>query len=102
MKETELGFTPVIFRKYRDGDIIALFPADPGTDDAYTCSSYMHTGGHGSADPMAVIRTTTIAMPNEYADLRKELESYPYNYNLKTFHRLSRGFLQLRKERLHQ
>lgn len=98
--------TPVIFRKWKapgefyDGDIIALFPADPGTRDVYTCSSYEHVGQHGSADPYGVMQATVPAKPEEYADLKAELESYPYGYNFKIYHRLSRHFLELRRKEL--
>lgn len=100
--------TPVIFRKWKPrkefdepgGDIIALFPADPGTRDVYTCSSYEHVGQHGSADPYGVMQATVPAKPEEYADLKAELESYPYGYNFKIYHRLSRHFLELRRKEL--
>jgi hypothetical protein len=72
--------TPVVFRKYgprRGDDVIALFPAEPGTYDPHTCSSYVHIGQHGSADPLLVIKRTRPAKPDEYADLKAELEGAP-------------------------
>jgi hypothetical protein len=82
--------TPVIFRKWRDGDVIALFPADIGTMEPHTCSSYMHVGQHGSATiagPPSVIHATRPATEVEYADLKRELESAPYGYRLKVYQR---------------
>lgn len=88
--------TPVIFRRYRDGDIIALFPAEPGTYEPWTCSSYLRLGQHGSANPGLVIRGTKQAKPDEYASLKRELESAPYGYRLKVYSRLQPSFLNAR------
>lgn len=76
--------TPVVFRKFPDGQIIALFPGEPGADrdPRYSCSSYMHIGQHGAADYQAVIRSTRPATADEYGPLRRELESTPYDYRL--------------------
>jgi hypothetical protein len=93
--------TPVVFRKYgprRGDDVIALFPAEPGTYDPHTCSSYVHIGQHGSADPLLVIKRTRPAKPDEYADLKAELEGAPYGYRLKVYARLQRSFLAERKK----
>lgn len=70
--------TPVIFRKFKDGSIIALFPTLPGTRDPYTCDSYMHIGQHGSASP-DIISITSPADITEYSDLLSELKSLGYN-----------------------
>ena len=49
--------TKVIFRKLKDGDIIALFPELPGDMNPYhTCESYMHVGQHGAASEQACDR----------------------------------------------
>lgn len=93
--------TPVIFRKWKDtGDILALFPYDLGTDDPYTCSSYEHMGQHGAADPQGCIQTTTRCTPEEYAPLKRELESL--GYKLKPMSRLQYSALLSRKEQLKQ
>jgi hypothetical protein len=78
--------TLVVFRKWRDhyGGIIALFPEDV---DGGFCSSYEHVGQHGDASYSGVIRQTTPATPEEYADLKRELESAPYNYDLRVVKR---------------
>lgn len=95
--------TPVIFRKYvtRDGnEVIALFPSLSGTNCASTCSSFMHVGQHGSADPWGVMRDTKRATPDEYADLKRELESAPYGYRLKVYARNGWHFYEARKQAL--
>jgi len=38
-----------IFREYRNGSIIVLFPLVFGTNDPATCQSYMYNGQHASA-----------------------------------------------------
>jgi hypothetical protein len=76
--------TIVVFRKFRGNDkwngfnVLAIFPEIPG-DGLYTCSSYMHIGQHGSCDPYALVGETDLATPEEYADLKKELEGLEYN-----------------------
>lgn len=69
---------PVIFRKFKDeGDIIAIFPTLPGTNDPSTCLSYQHIGQHGSC--MGTLTSvTTLAKPSEYQSLLKELRSIGY------------------------
>mgnify|MGYP001613672705 CR=1 FL=1 len=82
--------TPVIFRKYgpgRGGEVIALFPAEAYDLQGYLCSSYVHVGQHGSADPHHVVRYTRPAKPDEYAALKAELEAVPYGYRLKVYSR---------------
>ena len=70
--------TPVIFRKYRDGETIALFPAMPGGEYGL-CQSYLHFGQHGAADYGHVIRTTKPAASAEYSDLQAELVQVGYD-----------------------
>lgn len=75
--------TIVIFRKFKkSGEIIALFPeiiADPTPE---FCESYMHVGQHGGA--MADLTDITRpATPEEYAELKAELEDIGYNLTVK-------------------
>jgi hypothetical protein len=72
--------TPVIFRKFRNGEIIALFPFHAGNNDGYTCQSFIHVGQHGSADPGLVMRMTKPATMDEAWELVVELTSAPYSY----------------------
>jgi hypothetical protein len=106
MNDTE-PLTRVIFRKFLDhkdthyGDgIIALFPDEPGTNDPATCISYMHVGQHGSASMHLVYgepRTTRAASPDEYADLKRELEKPPYEYRLKAIRRTPKDSAEIRE-----
>jgi len=70
--------TQVIFRKYEDSQIIALFPYEIA-DNKGRCNSYMHIGQHSGADYLGVINTTKLATKKEYKDLKKELQNIGYN-----------------------
>ena len=80
---SDTAATKVIFRKYPTGEIIALFPEDPGTSSSHTCSCYQFVGQHGSADPHGVIESTFPARPDDYADLKEELEDIGYVLDVK-------------------
>ena len=70
--------TIVIFRRFPDGDVIALFPCLPAEClDPWPCQSYMHVGQHGAADPL-IVHDTRPAQPPEYASLKAELEQHGY------------------------
>lgn len=70
--------TKVVFRKWRDGDIIALFPDEPWSRNDYSTTSYMHVGQHGAADYVGVIASTRPAREKEYRDLLAELKAIGY------------------------
>jgi hypothetical protein len=97
--------TPVIFRKWPEnegGDVIALFPTLLGTMDPYTCSSYERVGQHGAADPWEVITRTKSAKPDEYADLKEELEKSVGYDDLVVYQRLQSSFLEERRRTLQE
>lgn len=81
-QDEESAPTMVVFRCFRDtGDVIALFP-EISADLSGNCSSFMHHGQHGAACYHKVMQNTKSASQDQYRDLKKELESHPYNYNL--------------------
>lgn len=84
--------TKVIFRKYPDGDVIALFPTLAGNGNPYTCLSYMHIGQHAAS--LTNFSNTIAASEAEYRDLKQELESIGYNLLVCT--RFTRSDLQER------
>ena len=93
----EQPITKVIFR-FWDGEVIALFPEDPSdVQNWYNCSSYMHIGQHSGADSQHIINSSRPATPEEYASLKKELESYPYNYRFEIRQRISPEMRETRK-----
>lgn len=77
--------TEVVFRKFRDGEIIALFPYEP--ERFGNCSSYMHIGQHGTAH-LGLINDTKLAQPEEYMNLFAELQNV-VGYELKVLKRVS-------------
>ena len=73
--------TRVIFRKWSNGDVLALFPELDAGD--YLCDSYMHVGQHGGADYIGCVAQTTLATPDEYQPLAVELASIGYDLDIK-------------------
>ncbi len=89
--EQDTEETVVIFRKYKRKhsskyckednvpEILALFPEIIGNPNSLTCMCYQHIGQHGDADYGYCINELTVpAKPEEYADLKEELESFGY------------------------
>ena len=74
------NITPVVFRKWNDS-IIALFPYEIENNKG-SISSYQQIGQHGAADYSGIMENSSPATEAEYSELKKELESYPYNYRL--------------------
>ena len=68
----------VVFRKWKDGEVIALFPDDMNLHDG-TVTSYMHVGQHGAADYAGVVAVTRPATEAEYRPLLCELRSVEYD-----------------------
>lgn len=75
--------TPVVFRRWRDGnDIIALFPGIPTDIYGHFCEAYEHVGQHGGADYHGVIRATTPASGEDAASLAGELNRVGYSLTI--------------------
>lgn len=89
--------TLVIFRTFKEGDVIALFPEEPGTNDIRTCLSYQRVGQHGSAD-VAITRSTRPSTPKEICDLACELRGL--GYDLKAARRFTRRHQNIRLEKI--
>lgn len=69
--EQDKHITEVIFRKYCNGQVFALFPYIPVLRFG-TCNAYMHVGQHGTAH-LDIIKNTKAATELEYHDLYSEL-----------------------------
>lgn len=87
--------TPVLFRVHRapkshGDDVTAVFPCEPAQYTGYNMSCYAHVGQHGSCSH-DWYQHTRPAKLEEYADLKRELESAPYGYNLKVYQRMNRA-----------
>ena len=92
--EKDKDITKVIFRKFKDGEIIAFFPELAGSLSPYTCQNYMHIGQHGHGD--ANILDTKKATPEEYGDLKRELEVH-FAYNFQIVHKFTRHHQKTRE-----
>jgi molybdenum cofactor biosynthesis enzyme MoaA len=80
--------TKVIFRKFNDGEVIALLPEFTNSHN-YTIVSYMHIGQHSDADYNQVVSITKLANKEEYTPLLNELkeiykDEYPFKVMKKT------------------
>lgn len=71
--------TRVVFRRYPDGQVIALFPDTPWSGQRGEVTSYMHLGQHGAADYAGVIAATRQAREDEYGNLLSELQATGYD-----------------------
>lgn len=89
--------TKVIFRKFKNGGIIAYFPEIPGDNNQDTCMSYMRIGRHGVATALAY-PDTKLASETEYQDLKNELERI--GYNLEVIKKFSFKFMLKRKREI--
>lgn len=69
--------TAVIFRRYPDDQIIALFPYI--AENRFYVLSYMHLGQHSGAYYPEVINSTKPATPEQYKPLADELTVIGYN-----------------------
>lgn len=78
--ETPVEIT-VTFRKFPDGDVIALWD-DPDTTASNMMGSYQHIGQHGEAHT-DLITDLEPASPEEYAPLKSELEAIGYAVTVK-------------------
>ena len=70
--------TDVIFRKEKDGEILALFPHVVDTLMGLVMS-YTHIGQHGPADYKYCMKISKPAKPEDYKDLFVELQGLGYN-----------------------
>lgn len=71
--------TIVVFRKYSDGEVIALFPEARGSNAPGTCDSYTHNGQHAPAHYAGVIRSTKPTGRGEHLPLLAELRRIGYS-----------------------
>lgn len=82
--EQDKYHTPVVFRVWKDpkyhNGVIALFPYE--NEGQGNCLSYEHVGQHGPAHYTGVMSITRPATPEEYADLKEELESIGYRLRI--------------------
>lgn len=92
--------TKVIFRRDRSasGVVFAMLPQDAGTNSPYTCMIFTQHG-HTSGDVRDNITSSRLAIPEEYADLKLQMERAGYD-DLKIGYRATRHDLEIRKAQL--
>lgn len=90
--------TIVVFRMEEDS-CLAVFPRLPADHQGHEMECFSHMGQHArcSAD---YYWTTRPAKPDEYAALKRELESAPYHYDLDVRQRIPRGSYEARRAAL--
>jgi hypothetical protein len=88
----------IIYRKFPECDVIALFPEIPGSNP-WLCLCYQHIGQHGDAD-VNLVYDTKPANPDEYKDLHEELQSI-YDCKLVVCKRFSYKMHKIRTESWH-
>ena len=77
----------VVFRKFDNGEIIAMFPQFTNKRN-YRIDSYMHIGQHGECDPM-IVHDTELATESEYESLLKEILSIYHDYDIRVMKKLN-------------
>lgn len=70
----------VIFRAFKSGEIIALFPDIKQGNGLIL--SYMHIGQHGGASPN-IVSDTKPATPEQFAPLLNELTGIGYSLEIR-------------------
>lgn len=88
----------VLFRKWPDGEIVALFPEIPADVNGWSCTAYSRVGQHGGANASRVVGDTKAAKPDEYAELLGELGRIGYT-RLKIMKRMTPSMLLERQKR---
>jgi hypothetical protein len=81
--ETKPAPTVCVFRKWRHGGIIALFPLLPHDVNGIYSVSYERIGQHGAADAEGLVGITDPAKPEECTDLKAELERIGYSLDVR-------------------
>jgi hypothetical protein len=77
----------VVFRKWKNGNVIALFPELPADIFGDFCDAYETVGQHGGADYHGVIQQTEPCSLVDATDLASELKTI--GYELKPVRRVS-------------
>lgn len=85
----------VVFRRWRNGGVIALFPDLPADLYGDYCDAYEHVGQHGGADYHGVIQATKPCSVDDAADLVAELRTI--GYALRPIQRASRVHHEARR-----
>lgn len=78
----------VMFRKYNNGEVVAVFPYIQAGKYKSIVQCYQHVGQHGQADYHYFIALTKPASEREYMPLYRELLAIGYDLQIITRARL--------------
>jgi hypothetical protein len=70
---------PVIFRKFKDGEVLAFFPTEVDSFSQFECMSYAKIGQHGTAR-VELITELSKCTVDEYTPLLNELKGIYTNH----------------------
>ena len=90
--------TIVVFRMEGDS-CLAVFPHVPADHQGHEMECFSHMGQHARCGA-GYLATTRQAKPDEYAALKRELESTPYHYDLDVRQRIPAGSYEARRAAL--
>ena len=81
--EKEMNKINVAFRKFNDGEVIAIFPSifPVPQNSTKEVLSYMHVGQHGMASECLVNELEKVS-EKEYKTLKEEMENLGYVINI--------------------
>lgn len=94
---------PVIFRKYEDGEVVALLPTMPAgaAKRQSVCLSFTTKGGLDSADT-SIVRTTKEAKPRDYREvLNRLMQQFPHE-EIRVFKRVTEAMQRERNAIKHR
>jgi hypothetical protein len=86
---------PVIFRKFKDGEVIAFFPTMVESFSPWECGSYMHIGQHSVASTELITLLDKCNI-NEYAPLLNELKTIYDHVQLEVVNRSNKTYYNSR------
>lgn len=88
--------TKTVYRTFKNGEVIALFPEIPADYMGHFCLSYQSVGQHGAASTM-IVRDTRPATTEEAELLKRELRALGYD-DMKDYKRISYKMEERRRE----
>lgn len=88
--------TKTVYRTFKSGDAVALFPEIPFDLNGDFCLSYQTVGQHGAASTM-IVRDTRPSTPEEIEPLKRELVSLGYD-DMKDYKKISYAMEKKRRE----
>lgn len=87
----------VLFRKYPEGDVVAIFPELPADNLGWSCMTYQHVGQHGGGVCSGIVENTRPATRADYEALLRELGRIGYS-RLRIVKRMTPQMLKARRE----